>query len=286
VEGLRARIEAIVDQLLQQIGTHDFMEDFAYPLPVIVIAELLGLPPSGRGDLKRWSDDVALLLDPFPPAEAIDAYRHSIMEFNAYAVTQFEARRRSPRDDLLSALVRARDGEDALSDVELFSMLVLLVAAGHETTTNLLGNAVIALTQRPDQVPRLLEDPVNGVEELLRFDSPVQRTSRVVLEPFPLGEFEAAPGDLLFLVLGAANRDPDHFPDPGRLDLTRANAGEHLSFGHGVHHCLGAPLARLEAQIALPRLYSRHPGLAADLDRIEWRPSIVLRGPKRLPITL
>jgi cytochrome P450 len=284
VADLRPRIEMVVEDLLDQVPDTDFIQAFAYPLPVIVIAELLGLPAGDRADLKRWSDDVAMLLEPFPDPGAVASFERSIAEFDSYARDQFEQRRRHPREDLITALVQATDGAETLSDGELFSMVVLLIAAGHETTTNLLGNALVALTRYPDQRPLLTVDPANAVEELIRFDPPVQRTSRVVIEPERIGDWEVTPGDLLFLLLAAANHDPTKFPDPGRLDLARPNAREHLGFGHGLHYCLGAPLARLEAQVALPRLLERYPRIEVELEAIKWRTSIVLRGPQFLPV--
>jgi cytochrome P450 len=293
VEALGRRVEEVAVELVEAMAEAgdqaDLVEAFAYPLPVIVIAELLGLPHEDRELLKRWSDDVALLLDPFPSSEALTRFGESIEQFRSYLDDQFEQRRRHPRDDLIGALVEARDGNDALSDDELFALVVLLVAAGHETTTNLIGNSVIALTQHPDQRKRLVDEPViaaQAVEELLRYDSPVQRTSRVATTPVELGGVEISPGDLVILVVGAANRDPAVFPDPDRLDLTRPNASAHLSFGHGIHFCLGAPLARLEGKVALPVLLGRFPQLEADLSQLSWKPSVVLRGVEQLPVSL
>ncbi|MGH8875594.1 MAG: cytochrome P450, partial [Acidimicrobiia bacterium] len=292
VEGLEPGVAEVTDGLLDALvgaGEVDLMASFAAPLPVLVISELLGLPAADRDLLKKWSDDVALLLDPFPSPEAVAAFSASLDEFHTYLTEQFEARRRQPRDDLISALVNARDGDDALTEAELFSMVVLLVAAGHETTTNLLGNAAVVLTRFPDQRDRLLAEPgltASAVEELLRFESPVQRTSRVATRPAEVGGVEVSEGDLIFLLLAAANRDPEHFPDPDRLDLSRDNARDHLAFGHGIHHCLGSPLARLEGRVALSRLYRRFPRLEANLDQLTWRPSIILRGPERLSVRL
>ena len=292
VESLEPRVAALSDELLDALpygGEAELMECFAQPLPVLVISELLGLPAADRDRLKKWSDGVALLLDPFPAPAAVAVFEESVAELDLYMRGHFEERRRRPTADLIGPLVAARDGDDALSDDELFSMVVLLLAAGHETTTNLLGNAVVALSGHPDQRHYLDQGPAvvaNAVEELLRFDPPVQRTSRVATVPAEVGGVELAPGDLAFLILAAANRDPAVFEAPESLDLGRVNARDHLSFGHGIHHCLGAPLARLEGRVGLSRLYQRFPRLEADLDSVSWRTSIVLRGPERLPITL
>jgi pimeloyl-[acyl-carrier protein] synthase len=293
VDELADRVGVIADGLAAAmddgVGECDLVGAFAYPLPVLVIAELLGLPAADREDLKRWSDDVALLLDPFPSTEAVARFGESIGQFRDYLDHQFDHRRRHPADDLIGALVAARDGDDALSDDELFALVVLLVAAGHETTTNLIGNAVIALTRHPDQRKRLAAEPTlapAAVEELLRYDSPVQRTSRVATKPVELGEGRVTEGDLVVLVLGAANHDPEVFEQPGRLDLGRANASSHLSLGHGIHFCLGAPLARLEGRVALDTLLGRFPDLEADLSKLEWKPSVVLRGVEKLPVNL
>ncbi len=289
VDELAGRVTQVTAELLDQLGgSFDFMQGFAEPLPVIVIAELLGLPVDDRHLLKRWSDDVALLLDPFPSLDRIQRFAASIDAFAAYFDERFEFARGHPGDDLISALVQAREGGDALSDDELLAMVVLLVAAGHETTTNFFGNAVIALTRHPDQRRRLLQDPEvasNAVDELLRFDGPVQRTSRVATEPTTMSGVDIAPGDIVITLLGAANHDPAVFAEPHRLDLARPNAAQHLSFGHGLHYCLGAPLARLEGRIALPALYDRFPRLEADVSELTWKPSIVLRGVEKLPVT-
>ncbi|HUO47160.1 MAG TPA: cytochrome P450 [Acidimicrobiia bacterium] len=292
VEALEPRVASLIDDLLDALpraGTVDLMETFAYPFPVLVISELLGLPASDHENLKRWSDGVALLLDPFPTPDAVTRLQESIVELDRYLAVHFEDRRRHPGDDLISALVAARDGSDSLNDAELFSMVVLLLAAGHETTTNLLGNSVMALSRYPDQRRLFQSEPrlaANAVEELLRFDPPVQRTGRVATVPLEVAGMELLPGDLAFLVLAAANHDPVVFSEPERLDLSRTNARDHVSFGHGIHHCLGAPLARLEARLGLTRLYQRFPHLEADLDSVTWRLSIVLRGPERLEVSL
>ena len=286
------RVTAIAYELIEEMREEgegvDLVRRFAYPLPVVVISELLGLPAGDREALKKWSDDVALLLEPLPAPDALTRFGATSDEFRAYLDDQFDARRRSRRDDLIGALVAARDGQDSLDDDELFALVVLLVAAGHETTTNLIGNSVIALTRHPDQRGRLAADPgmaPQAVEELLRYDSPVQRTSRVATQSAEIGGVTMMPGDLAVLLLGAANHDPAAFEEPDRLDLTRANASSHVSFGHGIHFCLGAPLARLEGRIALNALLESFPDLEADLSHLEWKPSLVLRGVESLPVS-
>lgn len=292
VAALEERVAEVASELLDALPVGrdvDLMDAYAEPLPVIVISELLGLPAEDRRRLKEWSDDVALLLDPFPPMEAILRFARSVDAFRSYLDDRFALARRRPGDDLVTALVEARDGTDALDDDEMFAMVVLLVAAGHETTTNLIGNAVIALHRHPDQRVSLIEDPdvmANGVDELLRYDSPVQRTSRVATEVLRVGDVEVPPGDIVITLLGAANRDGSVFENPDSLDLSRENAGQHLSFGHGIHHCLGAPLARLEGRIALPALYRRFPKLEVDAGALVWKPSMVLRGVESLPVGL
>jgi cytochrome P450 len=294
VERLRPRVEELVDELLAPVaGEVDLIATLAYPLPVIVISEMLGVPPEDRDLFKGWSDSLARGLDPdflLPEAEIAqrDAARE---EFAAYFRGLAARRRAEPRDDLLSALVSVSDGGDALSEEELLATCVLLLVAGHETTVNLIGNGALALLRDPAQLELFRERPGGvqaAVEELLRYDPPVQLTLRSALDDVDLDGTLIERGKLVLLLTGAANRDPSVFDDPDRLDLTRYAEGrdtpKHLSFGHGVHFCLGAPLARLEGQVALGKLFERDVApVAADL---VYRDNLVLRGLRDLPVTI
>jgi len=294
VEALRPRVEAIVAELLDAVEARgarrfDLIEDFAYPLPVIVIAELLGIPAEDREAFKRWSDQLAVVLDPFSTGGRFDGVDRAFVEARAYFSRIFAERRRDPRDDLVSALVAAEEAGERLNETELLSVCLLLLGAGHETTTGLIGNAVLTLLRHPTERRWLLEDPARvapAVEELLRWDSPVQMTDRIVSEDLELGGARIRAGEQVVLLLGAANRDPDRFSAPESLDLARAE-GRSLSFGHGIHFCVGAALARVEAQIAIPAVLRRWPTLA--LERApraaDYKPSMVLRGLERLPLS-
>jgi len=288
VEQMRPRIESILKELLDPLGTSgtfELVRDIASPLPVTVIAEMLGVPTEDRERFRHWSDDVIRTLGDSTLEDRRAAVR-AMEELGGYLVEIAEQRRREPRNDLLSSLVAAEEAGDKLSPGELATMGVLLLVAGNETTTNLIANGTLALLSHPDQWALLQREPEripNAVEELLRFDSPVQLTSRLVKED---GELEGRPlrrGEQLVLLLGAANRDPEAFPEPDRLDVTRENV-RHLSFGHGIHFCLGAQLARLETTLAFQALLERFPRLALVGDGVTWRPNTVLRGPQALPL--
>lgn len=287
VQELRPRIEAIVDGLLAQMeekGSVDLIHDFAVPLPVTVIAEMLGIPPEDRHRFRKWSDDLAGSLDANRPEILIRA-RQSRHELRAYLEPIVEARRRTPRDDLISALVQAEEAGDRLTRDEVFSTIILLLVAGNETTTNLIGNGMLALLRNADQLERFRREPElteNAIEELLRYDSPVQATSRIAVRDFEYGGRHIRKGQLLVLLLGAANRDPEVFPEPDRLDIGRPDI-RHFSFGQGIHYCLGSPLARLEGQVALRKLVDT-------FDRLElagepdWGENFILHGLRRLPL--
>lgn len=283
VEQLRDRIREIVDRLLDDVEDRremDLIRDFAYPLPVIVIAELLGVSPDDRAKLKGWSDALTALVDPLQAEGGLAPAEAAYDGFADYFRRAFAARRARPRDDLLSAMVAAEEQGDVLSEAELLSLAMIILAAGNETTTNLIGNAVVALLRNPEERRRLGEEPGiarSAVEELLRYDSPVQLTDRVAAEDSEVDGRTIRRGQLVALVLGAANRDPERFPEPDRLDLGRAD-NDHLAFGHGIHFCLGAQLARVEAQVALPALFRRFPNLDGERCPTQWKRSIVLRG--------
>jgi cytochrome P450 len=289
VEQLRPRIQEIADELLDAAeprGEMELVEEFAFPLPITVIAELLGIPSEARDHFRRWSN---AMVTPALGPEAVEDFNTQLGEFVAYLHDLFERRRATPGDDLVSALLQVRDGGDALSEQELFSMVVLLIVAGHETTVSLIGNAVLALLLHPDARAELERDPSRipaAVEELLRYDSPVERTlSRLAATDVELDGHTIGRGDLVITVLGSANRDAARFPEPDRLDLDRGDT-KHVAFGRGSHYCLGAPLARLETEIALATLLRRLPGLGLAIpeDELAWRPVPLFRSLVSLPV--
>lgn len=291
VEAMRARIQAIVDDLLtaaEQQPRLDLMRDLAVPLPVIVIAEMLGVPPADRDLFKRWSDDLGAVLDPVIDRAILRRGDRAVLAMSDYFRPLIRDRRTHPREDLLSALVAAEEEGRRLSEDELFAMCILILAAGNETATNLIGNGVLALLRHPDAWRRLRDDPAlmpSAVEELLRYDSPVQFLTRVVTENMTLHGRTLGRGQFVLLCIGAANRDPDQFSDPDRLLLDRPNTN-HLAFGRGIHYCLGAPLARLEGQIALAALLRRWPHLHLTTEAPAWRDTLTLRGLATLPVKI
>lgn len=290
VEQLRSRIQQIADALIDAVeerGSMELVDDFAFPLPITVIAELLGIPVEDRERFREWSSNVVM---PALTPEDRELARHRGDEFIAYLDRLFARRRAEPTEDLVSALVLAEDGGDTLSENELSSMVVLLIVAGHETTVSLITNAVHALLTHPKQLAALRADPslmASAVEELLRFDSPVERTiTRWVAADTELGGRTLRRGDLAIAVVGSANRDEARFPNADTLDLARAD-NKHVGFGRGPHYCLGAPLARLETEIALETLLQRLPNLrlAIEPDDLYWRPVPLFRSLASLPVT-
>ncbi len=289
VERLRPRIQQIADDLVDGVegqGRMELVDDFAFPLPITVIAELLGIPIEDRERFREWSSNA---VTPALTPEQREIAQRRADQFIAYLDELFAARRAAPTDDLVTALVRAEDEGDSLSENELYSMVVLLIVAGHETTVSLITNAVHALLSHPEQLARLRADPSlmsAAVEELLRFDSPVERTiTRWAAADVELGGARIARGDLVIAVVGSANRDTGQFTDAGTLDLARAD-NKHVGFGRGPHYCLGAPLARLETEIALSTLIARLPNLRlaiADED-LYWRPIPIFRSLASLPV--
>jgi len=287
IEQLAPRVQLIADELLDAVaeaGEVDLIAAFAYPLPITVICELLGVPTADRDDFRDWSTTlVAGTLS--TPEEWIAAATAMI----GYIRELLAAKRVEPADDLLSALVAIRDGTDRLSEDELSSMVVLLLVAGHETTVNLIGNGVYALLTHPDQLALLRAEPERlpaAVEELLRYDGPLQvATFRWTTEPIEIGGTVIPAGDMVIPGLLAANRDPSRVADPEELDLSRADS-PHVAFGHGIHHCLGAPLARLEGRIALGSLLARFPGLrlAVAPDEVTRRHGVLMHGLTTLPV--
>jgi cytochrome P450 len=284
-EVLRPRIESMVDRLLDQITEprFDLIRDFAYPLPITVIAELFGVPEADRAQFSAWSREMAAGMDRFysKTAKAFGGAEG----MGAYVASLVAERRRTPGDDLVSRMLEAED-DDALTEAEVTSLCTLLVFAGHETTTNLIGNGLLALLRAPDQLDALRKSDAAGVrtavEELLRYDSPAQMINRAALADTDIGGVAIAAGDSVVAALGAANRDPARFPDADVLDVAR-HPNPHLAFGQGVHFCLGAALSRREAQIALPALLERFPELGLAGTPV-WRPTAVLRGLESLPL--
>jgi cytochrome P450 len=290
VEDMRPRIQEIVDATLDRVaerGHMDLIADFAFRLPVTVICEMLGIPKEEHEVFFMGARTGGRLLDPVPlsRAEINEANAGNLMSAE-YFRSLFELRRRQPGDDLTSQLVQAEEEGSKLSNEELTANIILLFGAGHETTVNLIGNGLLALHRNPDQLERLLDDPsliTNAIEELLRYDSSVQLTGRTALENVEVGGTAVAKGESVLCLLGAANRDPSVYPDPDRLDITRANIRP-LSFGGGIHFCLGAQLARIEGEIAISTLLRRFPQLKLDdPEHADWRQTFVLRGLNKLP---
>ncbi len=289
VEQLRPRVQEIADELIDAVearGSMDLSAEYAFPLPITVIAELLGVASADQDRFKEWSDAI---ITPAIGPEAMERLFGLMGEFVEYLTDLFAARRADPQDDLVSALLAARDEEDALTEEEVFGTIVLLIVAGHETTVGLIGNAVVNLLTHPDQLELVRADPTllpAALEEALRYEGPVERTlNRWAATDVELGGQTIRRGELVIAIVNAADRDPDRFEDPDRLDVRREDV-RHLAFGRGSHYCLGAPLARLEAEIALETLFRRLPGLrlAAELDELEWRPTPGFRRLETLPV--
>ncbi|WP_275462934.1 cytochrome P450 family protein [Streptomyces noursei] len=285
VAAMRSRIEEVTDELLDALprGSEvDLLASFALPLPIIVICDLLGVPPEDRGVFTDWSN---ALLSSADAAETAAAGQKMF----AFLGALLAEKRARPADDLLSGLVQVRDEEDRLSEEELISMALLLLVAGNESTVNLIGNSVLALLRHPDQLAALRADPAllpGAIEEFLRYDGPINTaTFRSTAEPVTFSGVTIPAGELVVVSLLAANRDAGRFADPDRLDVTRP-AGGHLGFGHGAHFCLGAPLARMEGEIALGRLLARFPDIkpALALDELTYRFSTIIHGLEKLPV--
>jgi pimeloyl-[acyl-carrier protein] synthase len=293
VETMRDHIQEIVDRLLDRVqaaGCMDVIEDLAYPLPVTVICEMLGVPVDDHASIRGWSADIARSLDAIglpSDQEIVERGRKARRALAEYFRRLVPERRARPQQDLLSGLIVAEEQGDKLSSDEVIAMCLLLFIAGHETTVNLIGNGTLALLRHPEQLRKLRAEPGligNAVEELLRYDSPVQRTARITNTEVEVAGQPMPKGTMVITALGAANRDPAQFADPDVLDVTRKDP-RHISFGFGIHFCLGAPLARVEGQVALGTLLRRLPKLALAETNLEWRESSVLRGLKRLNVS-
>ncbi|HWU11447.1 MAG TPA: cytochrome P450 [Streptomyces sp.] len=286
IESMRPRVEQITSDLLDAMvpaGSADLIDALAFPLPMTVICELLGVPDIDRDAFRLLSNAIVTPLSPEKESEAVHA-------MGAYLDELIEDKRCAPGDDLMSALIQARDDEgDRLSPDELIGMAFLLLVAGHETTVNLISNGVRALLDHPEQLALLRTEPelIDGaVEEMLRYDGPVgTATFRFTREPVQVGPVVIPRGEAVLVALGSGDRDPGRYPDPDTFDIRRAAQG-HLAFGHGIHFCLGAPLARMEGRVAIRALLERCPALVRDPDGGEpdWLPGLLLRGVRRLPV--
>jgi cytochrome P450 len=318
VERLRPQIQSIVDELLESAQSKgaivDLIHDLAYPLPVMVIAELLGLPASDRDRFKKWSDDLFAILGTVrqKPSYLLERAAQSLDEMTSYVKDLSRKRRESPQDDLLTALlsvteedelacshvsstthatgalIRERDASSTLTEEELVSNINILLSTGHETTTHLVGNGVLALLLHPEQMHKLQLQPSlldSAIEEMLRYDNPVQITYRSALEDAEIKGKLIRKGDLVNSILGSANRDPQRFSNPDRFDITR-NEGRHLSFGIGIHFCIGAPLVRLEAEIVFETILRCFPKIHLATETLEWQEHPIFRGLKSLPVRL
>jgi hypothetical protein len=315
IEQLRPYVQNIVDELLddaQGRGGIEIVRDLAYPLPVMVIAELLGLPASDRARFKQWSDDLFAILGTVrhKSQALLERAAHSLEEMTDYVRSLSRKRRDEPQDDLLSALLlstdddlsaalppghpplptgeltRPREATAALTETELVANVNILLSTGHETTTHLIGNGILALLQHPTQLRKLKDDPgllPSAIEEILRYDNPVQITYRAALEDVELHGRLIRKGDLVNTIIGSANRDPERFTDPDTFDITR-DEGRHLSFGLGIHYCIGAPLVKMEAEVAFATLLRRFPKLQLQSETLEWQEQPIFRGLKELKV--
>jgi cytochrome P450 len=290
IEQMRERVQTITNDLLdaaQARGQMDLIHDFALPLPVNVICDILGIPPKDRNKFHRWSNAAIA-------ATASDLGKLLAIP-NIYALVNYvrrliQLRRADPQDDLMSALIQARENNDQMSEDELVAMVVILLIAGHETTVNLIGNGMLALLEHRDQMDKLQHDPgliKTAVEELLRFYSPVETaTERYAREDITIQGVTIPRGEMMFAGIASANRDPSQFTNPDTLDITR-DPNRHLAFGQGIHYCVGAPLARMEGQIAINTLLERMPDLqlTVPVENLRWNKGLALRGLKALPVS-
>jgi cytochrome P450 len=290
IERMRPYVQQTVDTLLDAVqanGKMDAIRDFAYPLPILVISHLLGLPSEEREQFKKWSDDLFAILGSVPHSpKLMEAAARSLQALTDYITKLSEARRKQPQEDVLSALVEATENGEQLTQEELVANMIILLSAGHETTINLIGNGLLALLQNSDQLQKLRAHPelvASAVEEMMRYDNPVQIAYRSAAEDVEIGGKVIRKGQLVNSVLAAGNRDPERFSEPDRFDITR-DEGRHLGFGLGIHFCLGAPLVRLEAQTAFAAIVGRFPEISLAAENLEWQEHPIFRGVKSLPV--
>jgi cytochrome P450 len=287
---MRPQIHEIVDESINKVrdtGVMDIVVDLSCPLPVIVIARMLGVPAEDSSKLGQWSNEMSRIIDPLMSLEDYDQLNQVAVEFTDYFRDLIVERRKTPKEDLISALIAARDQGDKLSEDELLSVCMVLFVTGEETTVHTIGNGMLALLRHPDQMELLRRNPIiiqSAVEEILRYDSPVQQTARIAMEDVEIGGKTIRAGENVLVSFGAANRDPAQFSKPDQLNLIR-DENHHLAFGDSIHYCLGAALARLQGQIAINTLMQRLPDLKLNTDKLEWRKNINIRGLKSLPVS-
>jgi cytochrome P450 len=288
IKGLRPRVEALVAELIGKVratGTIDLVNDLAEPLAVGMISHILGVPEEGQGQVLRWTDGISRVLDPLRSLEEYAEMNQVAGEFAEYFRELFRRRRAEPADDLISALIHA-ESDAEVTEKELLSVCMLLFASGEKTTVNLIGNGMLALLRHRDQLELLRAHPEvmdSAIQELLRYDSPVQLSTRVPKHEVSFGGKTIPAGSLLFVSLAAANRDSERFPDADRLDLRRGD-NRHLAFSAGIHYCLGSALALLEGEVALGAVVNQLGELELEEDGVEWQKEIIFRGPRRLPV--
>ena len=290
-EDMRARIQQIVDALIDDVegqGQMDLVNDFAYPLPATLICEILGVPAGAQRQFKTWTDDISAFIGGTGPyaARVADRAEESRKELTGMFRELTLQRRREPREDLISALAAKEGEEEGLTEQELLGLCVFLFVAGHETTVSLISNGMASLLQNRGELERLRSDPSlmeTAVEEFLRYESPIQIDTRLIAEDVELRGRSLRKGQAVMMVRAAANRDPAQFPDPDRFDVGRQD-NRHLAFGWGIHFCLGAPLARVEAQIAMKTLLERLPDMRLESDEVDWWENMALRCPQSLPV--
>ena len=290
VEELRPRVQALIDGLLDAVqgrGEMDFIRDVAYPLPATVIAELMGVPFEDQDLFKRWSDGILSFQGTGrTTVETLDRAQRDLLEMRAFLTDLLAERRKVPTDDLLGRMVAAEAEGDKLSSSELLTTCVTLLTAGHETTTNLIGNGLSTLLRHPEQLARLRADEglmPAAIEEMLRYESPLQRNPRVVAEDLEFGGQHLRKGDFVLQILASANHDPEVFTDPDRFDISR-QPNRHLAFGLGIHFCLGAPLARIEAPVVIGTVLRRFPELRLVDERPDWQEHGLLRSLRTMPV--
>lgn len=290
MNALRAHIQSTTDELLapyENAHRMDVIQAIAYPLPAIVIAEILGIAPGDRDQFKKWSTDFAELVgNPMRPMERLLEIKKSAFDLLEYLRATVARLRRSPENNIMSELARVEEKGEMLTEDELLANAIFLLVAGHETTTNLIANGILALLREPSQMQKLRDDPAllpSAIEELLRFESPLQMVGRITKENVEIGGTSIGPGQVIALVLGSANHDPKAFAEPDRLDIGRKE-NRHLAFSLGAHYCIGATLARIEGQIAIGSMLRRFPALALDPAPLDWHQNLSFRGLRALPV--